>query len=54
MDWKITAISLTRVGPDQSYILEIHKNHFKQVITGKTLNNIDPYKKKKNNIPSNS
>lgn len=47
MDWKITAISLTRVGPDQSYILEIHKNHFKQVITGKTLNNIDPYKKKR-------
>lgn len=52
MDWKITAISLTRVGPEQSYILEIHKNHFKQVITGKTLNS--PYKKKKNNIPFNS
>lgn len=50
MDWKITAISLTRVGPDQSYILEIHKNHFKQEITGKTLNNIDPYKKKKRKI----
>lgn len=47
MDWEITATSLTRVGPDQPYILEIHKNHFKQVIRGKAINNTSPLKRKK-------
>jgi len=44
MDWKITAVPLTRVGPNQSCILKTHyinTINLKKVIRGKAVNNIN-------------